>query len=90
MPYGLANSPSIFQTFIGEVLGNMLNCFVIADIDIILIYSEDLEQHVLHVHQVLQRLKDHQLIISYMKGEKCECHCVVPRVSYTTKVGRDR
>lgn len=77
MPYRLANSPSIFQSFIRDVWGNMLNHFIIAYIDDILIHSNDLEQHMLHVRQVLQRLKDHQL---HVKGEKCEFHCTSVKI----------
>nr|XP_023655862.1 uncharacterized protein LOC111837765 [Paramormyrops kingsleyae] len=71
MPYGLANSPSIFQAFINDIFQDVLHRFVITYIDDILIYSDNEAQHVTHVQQVLQRLADHHL---YVKGEKCEFH----------------
>ncbi len=71
MPIGLANSPSVFQSFINDVFRDMLNCWVIVYIDDILIYSETYEDHVKHVRAVLQRLLNHQL---YAKSEKCEFH----------------
>ncbi len=71
MPFGLSNSPSVFQAFINEVFRDMLNRWVIVYIDDILIYSDSYEDHVQHVRMVLQRLIANQL---YAKTEKCEFH----------------
>ncbi len=71
MPFGLSNSPSVFQAFINDVFRDMLNQWVIVYIDDILIYSETYEEHVRHVRTVLKRLMQHQL---YAKAEKCEFH----------------
>ncbi len=71
MPYGLSNSPSVFQSFMNEVFREFLNKFVIVYIDDILIYSRNLAEHRHHVTQVLQKLRQHQL---YLKLEKCEFH----------------
>uniref|UniRef100_A0A8C1YSB8 Gypsy retrotransposon integrase-like protein 1 n=1 Tax=Cyprinus carpio TaxID=7962 RepID=A0A8C1YSB8_CYPCA len=71
MPFGLVNSPSVFQSFINEVFRDMLNISVIVYIDDILIYSNTLPEHVQHVRAVLQRLIKYQL---YAKAEKCEFH----------------
>uniref|UniRef100_A0A8C1MA50 Gypsy retrotransposon integrase-like protein 1 n=2 Tax=Cyprinus carpio TaxID=7962 RepID=A0A8C1MA50_CYPCA len=71
MPFGLVNSPSIFQAFINDVFRDMLNKFVVVYIDDILIYSNTLQDHIQHVRTVLQRLIEHQL---YAKAEKCEFH----------------
>ncbi len=71
MPFGLSNSPSVFQSFINEVFRDMLNRWLIVYIDDILIYSRSLREHVQHVRAVLRRLIDHQL---YAKAEKCEFH----------------
>ncbi len=71
MPFGLANSPSVFQSFINDVFRDMLNRWVIVYIDDILIYSTSLKDHVKQVRAVLRRLIDHQL---YAKAEKCEFH----------------
>ncbi|KAL0165899.1 hypothetical protein M9458_037743, partial [Cirrhinus mrigala] len=61
MPYGLANSPSIFQNFMNEIFRDMLHQFVVVYIDDILIYSNDL----------FSNDSKYQL---YLKGEKCEFH----------------
>ncbi|KAL0204378.1 hypothetical protein M9458_002396, partial [Cirrhinus mrigala] len=71
MPFGLSNSPSIFQAFINEVFRDMLHRHVIVYIDDILIFSENLETHINHVRSVLQRLIANKL---YAKLPKCEFH----------------
>ncbi len=71
MPFGLANSPSVFQAFINDVFRDMLSQFVIVYIDDILIYSDSLYTHVKHIRAVLKRLIQHQL---YAKIQKCEFH----------------
>ncbi len=71
MPFGLANSPSVFQAFMNDIFCDMLDRWVIVYIDDILIYSDTQEEHVRHVRSVLKRLLQHQL---YVKAEKCEFH----------------
>ncbi len=71
MPFGLANSPSVFQAFMNDIFRDMLDRWVIVYIDDILIYSDTQEEHVRHVRSVLKRLLQHQL---YVKAEKCEFH----------------
>lgn len=56
MPYGLANSPSVFQRFMNEVFRELLHHSVIVYIDNILIYSRNMADHRQHVQQVLQKL----------------------------------
>ncbi|KAL0184930.1 hypothetical protein M9458_020626, partial [Cirrhinus mrigala] len=67
MPYGLANSPSIFQDFMNEIFRDMFHQFVIIDIDDIL-YSRNPNEHFHHVRRVLQRLREQHLPL---KAEKC-------------------
>lgn len=55
MPYGLANSPTVFQSFINEIFRDLLNQYVVAFIDDILIYSKSEVEHN-HVRTVLTRL----------------------------------
>ncbi len=71
MPFGLANSPSVFQAFMNDIFHDMLDRWVIVYIDDILIYSDSQEEHIRHVRSVLKRLLQHQL---YVKAEKCEFH----------------
>ena len=68
MPFGLANSPAVFQAFINDVLRDMLNRFVFVYLDDILIFSHSQTLHVQHVREVLKRLYEHNL---FVKWEKC-------------------
>jgi len=69
MPFGLKNAPATFQHFINDVLGDYLDEFVISYIDVILIYSENLDDHHKHVRLVLKKLLENHLFINL---EKCE------------------
>lgn len=71
MPYGLANSPAVCQSFINEIFKDVLNQYVVAYINDILIYSKSEAEHINHVRTVLSRLLKNQL---YVKAEKCEFH----------------
>ncbi|KAK4685054.1 putative transposase, partial [Tremellales sp. Uapishka_1] len=68
MPFGLTNAPASFQYLINDVLRDFLDIFVIVYLDDILIFSNTREEHVNHVNQVLQRLKDNSL---WANAEKC-------------------
>ena len=69
MPFGLKNAPATFQHFINDVLGDYLDDFVISYIDDILIFSNSIEEHHIHVKKVLKRLLENNLVV---KLEKCE------------------
>src|SRR5260221_3888249 len=45
MPFSLTNAPAVFQQFINEVLGNLLDVCVIGYLDDILVYSDSVDQH---------------------------------------------
>lgn len=71
MPFGLTNAPAVFQALVNDVLRDLLNRSVFVYLDDILIFSSCLEEHVIHIRQVLQRLLENKL---YVKTEKCEFH----------------
>lgn len=71
MPFGLTNAPAVFQALINDVLRDMLNRFVFVYLGDILIFSRDINEHVVHVRTVLQRLLENQL---FVRSEKCEFH----------------
>ena len=77
MPFGLSNAPAVFQSLVNDVLRDMLNRSVFVYIDDILIFSRSVEEHRVHVRQVLQRLLENRL---YVKAEKRVFH--VPSVSF--------
>lgn len=56
MPFDLTNAPAVFQALVNDVLRDFLNSFVFVYLDHILIFSRNMEEHVTHVRQVLQRL----------------------------------
>ena len=69
MPFGLCNAPSTFQSYINKVLQDILDDFCTAYLDDILIFSETLEQHHLHVGKVLERLDKAGLYADIDKSE---------------------
>lgn len=71
MPFGLANAPSSFQNYINDTLRGFLDEFCTAYIDDILIFSNTLEEHHVHVKKVLRRLLEAGLQIDI---KKCEFH----------------
>ena len=69
MPFGLTNAPSTFQALMNSIFHCHLDKFVIVYLDDILIFSETEEDHVEHLRQVLNLLRQHKL---YCKLSKCE------------------
>ena len=53
MPFGLCNAPATFQAYINQAMRGILDEFVIVYLDDILIYSQNEEEHVRHVQEVL-------------------------------------
>ncbi|THC87561.1 hypothetical protein EYZ11_012993 [Aspergillus tanneri] len=71
MPFGLANAPATFQSYINRALSNLLDHCCVVYLDDILIYSQSEEEHVEHVTAVLERLRQFGL---YAKLSKCSFH----------------
>ena len=71
MPFGLTGAPGTFQLYINDIIRDCLDRFAVAYMDDILIYSNSLQEHILHVRTVLQKLLSAGL---YDKLEKCEFH----------------
>ena len=69
MPFGLTNAPATFQTAMNALFTSWLDVFVIVYLDDILIYSATQEEHLKHVHQVMERLTTYKW---YCKMKKCD------------------
>ncbi|KAI7806889.1 hypothetical protein IRJ41_013730 [Triplophysa rosa] len=52
MPFGLSNSPAVFQTLVNDVLRDMVDRFVFVYLDDILVFSRNEIEHVQHVRRV--------------------------------------
>ena len=70
MPFGLRNAGQSFQRFMDEVLSGL--DFAFCYLDDILIGSSSTEEHMQHLHLVLQRLQEYGLVLNM---EKCELAC---------------
>jgi hypothetical protein len=71
LPFGLTNSPAIYQRYINNVLFDYLNDFCTAYLDNILIYLDNELEHKQYIKKVLERLCYASLQIDL---KKCEFH----------------
>jgi hypothetical protein len=69
MSFRLTNAPAYFKYLMNFVFMPELDKFIVVFIDDILVYSKNEEEHVGHLHVVLQRLREHHL---YAKLSKCD------------------
>ena len=69
MPFGLCNAPATFQALMNRILREYIAKFVIVYLDDILIYSNDLPEHLRHLTNVFETLEKHSL---YVKPSKCQ------------------
>ena len=65
-PFGLKPLTSIFQRAMSQLLGDLHYCGIY--VDDIIIYSKTIEEHVVHVQNVIQRLTEAKLIINREKS----------------------
>ncbi len=85
MPFGLSNAPAVFQWFINDILGDLLDVCVIGYLDNILIYSNSLDEHKDHVWDMLQWLSYAGL---YTNPKKCMFHTdTVEYLSFILSLG---
>jgi len=68
MPFGLTNAPASFQGVMNKIFEPLLRKCVLVFMDDILVYSPSLEEHIFHLQQVLQIIKDNKFFI---KQSKC-------------------
>jgi len=64
IPFGLVNARATFQTMMNKILTEFLDHGVVVYLDDILIYSENMDDHIKLVQKVLNRLEQHDLAVS--------------------------
>src|SRR5882724_4673996 len=71
MPMGITNAPATFQAFMNHIFQDMTDIFVVIYLDNILIFSNSIEDHQVHIRHVLECLHEYNL---HSKPEKCLFH----------------
>ena len=71
MPFGLCNAPATFQRVIQQILSGLggSSPFCCAYIDDILVFSDNIEQHMQHLQQVFERIRSAGLLLH---PKKCQ------------------
>lgn len=72
MPFGLCNAPATFQCVMNSVLEPCLRKYVLVFMDDILVYSTSPEEHIIHLTEVLNLLRQQQF---FVKRSKCSFAC---------------
>ena len=68
MPFGMCNSPAVWQRHINAVLAQCLGKFAMVYLDDIVVYSNSQQEHTTHIRSVMTALMKHGLTIN---SEKC-------------------
>lgn len=68
MPFGLTNAPSTFQAVMNAIFKDLLRRSVLVFFDDVLVYSNSWAEHMMHLQEVLQLLRNNHL---FVKQNKC-------------------
>ncbi|MBW0539913.1 hypothetical protein O181_079628 [Austropuccinia psidii MF-1] len=67
IPFGLNNAPASFQNLVNDIFYYLLDIYVVAYLDDIMVFSRSEEEHVTHVSTVLARLRANNLFAKASK-----------------------
>ena len=77
LPFGLSCGPSLFQRLMSIVLKGIEGKYALAYLDDIMIFSESFEEHIEHLKDVFERLRDANLVLN-----KKKCHFIKEKIEY--------
>ena len=69
MPFGLTNAPATFQRLMQSCLGNLHLQYCIIYLDDIIVFSKTLEEHLMRLQAVFEKLKEAELKLKTLKCE---------------------
>jgi hypothetical protein len=67
MPFGLINTPAIFQAYINKALSRIVDYFIVIYLNNILIYSKPGEDYYAYIRIIIKRLRKYKLYIKLSK-----------------------
>lgn len=67
MPFGLKNAPATFQRLMNEVLREYISKICVVYMDDILIFSTSLQEHIVNIRKIFNKLSEHNLKVQFNK-----------------------
>ena len=69
MPFRLINAPATFKWLMQSCLGNLYLYYCIIYLDDVIVFSKILEEHLLRLRAVFEKLKEAELKLKQLKCE---------------------